>query len=340
MRISATIVKFSVFALVMLMVLFGLVAVFGKLRFQDRAEYSADFVNVSGLRSGQFVRIAGIEVGRVESVGVLENTLARVSFSLDKDVVVSGGTRAVVRYENLVGDRYLELLEGPGASAPLPAGAAIGLDHTSPALDLDALIGGFRPLFKALDPDQVNQLSAELISVLQGEGGTVANVLSRTAQLTGALADRDQLIGAVITNLNGLLATIDDRDEQFDSMVDNLQQLVRGITAQADPVADSLAHLGATSATVASLLDVTRPDISADVQQLGRVSTNIDNDRDYMDGLLSRLPHDYQRLSRLGLYGDFFNFYLCDLTLKVNGPNGDPTYIDVIGQRAGRCTAP
>ncbi|GGL13165.1 Mce family protein Mce3B [Nocardia jinanensis] len=332
--------KFVVFAVTMSFFLFAIVVVFGKLRFESRSDYSAIFDNVSGLKSGQFVRIAGVEVGRVDNVSVTDNTRARVDFSLDSDVALTVATRAEVRYENLVGDRYMELSEGAGATDPLSRGATIPADHTAPALDLDAVIGGFRPLFKALDPDQVNQFSAELIATLQGQGGTIAGILDHTAQLTSALADRDQLIGQVITNLNAVLGTVNDRNQQFDSLVDNLQLLISGISKQSQPVADALARIGSASGNIAALLDVTHADITSDVTQLGRVSGNIDADHDYVDGLLSRLPSDYARLSRLGLYGDFFSFYLCDVTLKVNGPNGDPNYIEIVGQRAGRCTPP
>ena len=63
-----------------------------------------------------------------------------------------------------------ELQEGAGGRKRLHPGDTIPLDRTSPALDLDALIGGFRPLFRALDPDQVNALSGQLIQALSGTG--------------------------------------------------------------------------------------------------------------------------------------------------------------------------
>jgi phospholipid/cholesterol/gamma-HCH transport system substrate-binding protein len=322
----------------MLFFMVGIIVVFGQLRFDKQTDYSAEFTSVSGLQSGEFVRIAGVEVGRVSSVAVADNARARVEFTLDQDVTLTRSTRAVVRYKNLVGDRYLELTEGVGSSSPLERGSTIPVERTTPALDLDALMGGFRPLFKALDPDSVNRLSGELIAVFQGQGGTIANVLTQIGELTNSLADRDQLIGSVITNLNTVLTTVNNHDGQFDSMIDNLSQLVSGIADRSDPVAASLEHVSRASGTVAGLLSATRPAITDDLAQLNRVSTNINNDGEWFEALLGRLPGDYQRLSRLGLYGDFFSFYLCDITLKVNGPDGNPVYIDLAGQRAGRCT--
>lgn len=132
-----------------------------------------------------------------------------------------------MRYENLIGDRYLSLEQGAGSVRTLQPGQTIPLTRTQPALDVDALIGGFRPLFRALDPDQVNALSGELLKVFQGQGGTIASVLAQTSALTTTLAGRDELIGQVITNLNTVLGTFSTRDREFGHGLDSLTQMVR-----------------------------------------------------------------------------------------------------------------
>ncbi|AWK76523.1 mammalian cell entry protein (plasmid) [Rhodococcus oxybenzonivorans] len=337
MKVGGSIIKFSVFALVMIVIAGGLVVVFGQMRFDSQNGYKAVFSNVSGLRTGEFVQIAGVEVGKVDKITIVDNTQAEVEFSLDREVSLMTSTRASVRWSNLIGDHYLELIEGTATAEPLPVGGTIPIENTSAALDLDALLGGFKPLFKALDPDQVNRLSSSLITVFQGQGGSIADVLNQTAQLTGALADRDQLIGSVITNFNTVLRTVDRHNEQFSQGIDNLQQLVSGLAQQSDPIANSLAHINDASATVASLLGQVRPNIVNDVHQLDRTATQINSDSEFLDSVLGRLPTIYQKLSRLGLYGDFFSFYICDATLKVNGPDGNPVLIPIVGQRAGRC---
>jgi phospholipid/cholesterol/gamma-HCH transport system substrate-binding protein len=64
----------------------------------------------------------------------------------------------------------------------------------------------------------------------------------------------------------------------------------------------------------------------------------VNSDTPNIDRLLTELPANYQRLSRLGLYGDFFTFYFCDLQLKVNGPDGNPVYIKFFAKPIGRCS--
>ncbi|MDT2008508.1 MCE family protein [Rhodococcus opacus] len=338
MKITGTITKFSLFALLMLAITASLVVIFGQVRFDSQTHYRAVFSNASGLRSGEFVRIAGVEVGKVKSIDIVDNTRAEVVFALDQNVRIYESTKAAVRWENLIGDHYLELIEGPGALVPLEENATIPAERTEPALDLDALLGGFKPLFKALDPDQVNRLSSSVITVFQGQGGSIADVLEQTAALTTTLADRDQLIGSVITNLTNVLHTVNEHDEQFSKGIDDLRQLVSGLAQQSDPIAGSLAHIDAAAATVAGLLGDARPILHDDITQTGRISTELLGQRDYLDHALQQIPKDYQKLSRLGLYGDFFSFYLCDVNLKVNGPNGDPVDINIVGQKSGRCT--
>jgi phospholipid/cholesterol/gamma-HCH transport system substrate-binding protein len=207
--------RLAVFLGVCLLGVFGLYAVFGQLRFGEKTHsYNAEFTNVTGLEKNDFVRIAGVEVGQVKKVAIQPDTTALVQFTADDSVVLTEGSRAVIRYDDLIGGRYLALEEGAGGTKKLNAGDTIPLARTSPALDLDALIGGFRPLFRALDPDQVNALSGQLIAALQGQGGTINSFLSQTAALTTTLADRDQLIGQVILNLNTVLGSLGDQSDQ------------------------------------------------------------------------------------------------------------------------------
>jgi phospholipid/cholesterol/gamma-HCH transport system substrate-binding protein len=316
---------------------FILVTVFGQFRFDQRASYSAMFSNVSGLKGGNFVRIAGVEVGKVKNLTLHKDGTVTVDFAVDKGLPLTEGTKAAVRYENLIGDRYLSLEDGPGSTRKLQPGRTIPLARTSPALDVDALIGGFRPLFRALDPDQVNALSGELLRVFQGQGGTISSVLSQTSALTSTLADRDKLISEVITNLNTALHTFAARENQFSQGLDNLSQLVDALAGRKTDITKGVAYINAAAASVADLLTVARQPIKDTVVQTDRVSGQIEADHDFVDDLVKTLPDAYQVLARNGLYGDYFGFYLCDAILKVNGKNGQPVFVKLVSQVTGRC---
>ncbi|WP_326549087.1 MCE family protein [Mycolicibacterium sp. ND9-15] len=319
--------------------MFVLVTVFGQIRFDSRATYSAVFTNVSGLKGGNFVRIAGVEVGKVKNMALHRDGTVTVEFAIDKGFALTEGTKAAVRYENLVGDRYLSLEQGVGSVRKLQPGQTIPLARTSPALDIDALLGGFRPLFRALDPDQVNALSGELLRVFQGQGGTIASVLAHTSTLTTTLAGRDELVGQVITNLNTVLGTFAARDDQFAEGLEKLSQLAEGLAARKSDIATGTAYLNAAAGSVAGLLTETRQPIKETVTQTDRFAGQVLADHEYVDDLLKTLPDAYQILARQGLYGDYFGFYLCDAILKANGKGGQPVFVKLVGQSTGRCAA-
>jgi phospholipid/cholesterol/gamma-HCH transport system substrate-binding protein len=337
-NLRGVIVRLAVFLAVCLLGVFGLYAVFGQLRFGEKAHsYKAEFTNVTGLEKNDFVRIAGVEVGQVKEVAIQPDTTALVEFTADDSVVLTEGSRAVIRYDDLIGGRYLALEEGAGGTKKLNAGDTIPLARTSPALDLDALIGGFRPLFRALDPDQVNALSGQLIAALQGQGGTINSFLSQTAALTTTLADRDQLIGQVIVNLNTVLGSLGDQSDQFAKAVDSLSELVKGLESRKQDISNGLAYTNAAAGSITDLLSQARPPFAKTIHETDRAAGIVVADHEYFDNLLNTLPDAYQVLARQGIYGDFFSFYLCDIALKLNGKGGQPVYVKVAGQSTGRC---
>jgi phospholipid/cholesterol/gamma-HCH transport system substrate-binding protein len=336
--LTGVIWRLAVFLSVCLFFTFAMFAVFAQLRFDPEQTYRATFSDVSGLESGQFVRIAGVEVGKVKTISVQRDDTALVEFSADDSVVLTEGSRAVVRYDDLIGGRYLALEEGAGGTKKLQPGAMIPISNTSPALDLDALIGGFRPLFRALDPDQVNALSGQLIEAFQGQGATISSFFAQTAALTNTLADRDQLIGQVIINLNTVLGSLGDQNTEFATAVDSLSQLVETSAGRKQDISNSVAYTNAAAGSIADLLAQARPPLQKVVHETDRTAGLVVADHDYVDNILKTLPDKYQTLGRLGLGGDFFSFYLCDLVLKLNGKGGQPVYVKMAGQDTGRCT--
>lgn len=336
-KLGGVIWRLGLFVMVCLLGTFVLLTLFAQLRFQKEATYRADFTSVSGLQAGDFVRIAGVEVGKVKNISLNQERLAVVEFTADESVVLTEGSQAAVRYDNPIGGRFMELREGTGSLKQLSPGQAISKDRTEPALDLDALVGGFRPLFRALDPDQVNLLTGQLIDAFQGQGATISSFLSQTAALTNTLADRDALIGQVIGNLDTVLGSMSKQSDQFAKAVDSLSELVDGLAERRTDISDAVAYTNAVSGSVADMLSQARPPLKTVVEQSDRVGSIVVADHEYFDNLLNTLPDAYQRLARQGLQGDFFSFYICDLILKVNGKGGQPVYVKLAGQSSGRC---
>ncbi|MGN6089980.1 MAG: MCE family protein [Actinomycetales bacterium] len=332
--------KLAVFAVVTLAATGLLATTIGAFAGGNTVSYRARFSDVTGVQPGDDVRIAGVRVGRVEDVKVAGDGHAEVGFSVERDRRIPRSAVVVIRYRNLVGQRYLAVTEGAGDSRPLPADGLIPLSQTRPALDLTVLFNGFKPLFAALSPQDVNKLSGEIISVLQGEGGNLESLLGHTASLTSALADRDQLVGDTIDNLNSVLGTLAARDDKLSDLVAQTQRFVSGLSADRQAIGDSLQGINDLAGATSDLLVQARQPLKQDVSSLGDLAATLDSSRNQkvLDSFLGFLPTKLERISRTATYGSWFNFYLCDVSGTVQLPTGTSLPVGGVKSQQGRCS--
>ena len=217
-----------------------LVATIGNLSFSGATTYKAVFADATGVNKGDDIRVAGVKVGTVKDVAITDRTRALITFSVDDSTSVTEATHATIKYRNLVGQRYIALTQEVGSSSKLSEGATIPIARTAPALDLTVLFNGFKPLFQALSPADINQLSYEIVQVFQGEGGTLESLLAHTASVTSTLADRDQVIGDLVDNLSEVLDHVADRDQQLNQLITTFRQFVGGLNSDRDAILGSL----------------------------------------------------------------------------------------------------
>ncbi|SCL27655.1 phospholipid/cholesterol/gamma-HCH transport system substrate-binding protein [Micromonospora pallida] len=336
-KTTAPLVKLVIFAVVTLLLTGMLAQTLGAFP-SAGVTYRARFTDVTGLLVGDDVRIAGVRVGRVKQISVVDDTIAEVAFTVTDDVPLATSVRAKIRYRNLVGQRYVALTEGPGDGRPLRENGLIPLAQTTPALDLTVLFNGFRPLFTALNPDDVNKLAYQIVQVLQGEGGTVASLLSNVASLTNTLANRDAVIGRVVTNLNSVLTTLATRDRNLDQTIGQLQKFVSGLAVDRKAIGESLVSIGELTTATAGLLGEVRPPLAADVRALDELAGTLDRNAAVIDATLGRLPGRYDALTRVASSGSWFNFYLCDFNGHVAVAGHAPIDTPTFSAPAARCS--
>jgi phospholipid/cholesterol/gamma-HCH transport system substrate-binding protein len=330
--------RFLVFAVVTLLATALLATTIGNYSFTKTQGYSAVFTDAVNLVHGDEVRMAGVRVGSISGVKLVDGDKALVKFSVDKDVSLTSTTLAVIRYRNLIGQRYLALVDGPSGGSALSAGATIPLERTSPALNLNALFNGFQPLLTALSPADVNKLSYELIQVLQGEGPAVDDLFQQVGSLTNTLADRDKLIGDVIDNLDAVLGPLNARDQNLSALIGNLQRMISGFADDRTAIGDSLTSINRVSDSTAQLLAQGRPALKNDIGQLATLTTKLDEpgSRQLIQHFLDYEPFKLQVASAITGYGAFQLFYLCSANFIL--PDGTQT--QPFFNKAKRCTNP
>jgi phospholipid/cholesterol/gamma-HCH transport system substrate-binding protein len=315
-------IRLGIFVVITTIATALLAVTIGNITFNATTKYRAVFTDVVGLNKGDDIRIAGVRVGQVDKIAIYQDKYAMVTFSVDTDQSVDTTTRATLRYRNLVGNRYIALTEGVGGGTRMKKNGIIDKDRTAPALDLSVLFNGFKPLFTALTPADVNQFAFEVIKVLQGEGGTIESLLARTASLTSTLADSDQVIGDLITNLTSTLQIVSQRQQNFSQLLVNLQQFITGLSQDINPILGSLGSINSLNTKTAGLLQQTRVPLKADLDKLRTTATTLDDTQAIWVKTLQFMPEKLQTMTRTAQYGSWFNFFLCGFDGNVTLPLG------------------
>jgi phospholipid/cholesterol/gamma-HCH transport system substrate-binding protein len=339
-RTTPSLIKLLVFVAVTVLATGTLAATIGNFRFGGSTTYHALFTDATGVMKGDDVRIAGVRVGEVKGVSVTRRhhrSLALVSFDVENDRPLAVSTQAQIRYRNLVGQRYIAVSEGAGSSRLLGSDDVLPLTQTRPALDLTVLFDGFKPLFAALNPHDVNAFAMEVIRTLQGEAGDVNSLLTHTASLTSSLADRDAVIGRTVDNLNAVLGTVDARGKQLSNLIVQLNRFVSGLSQDRQAIGASLTNIANLADATSSLVQQGRPAIRDDVKQLSTVAGTLSDNKKVVAGVLQRLPNKLTTITRTATYGSWFNFYLCDFEGRVTISN-TVTYSPNYHAAAARCS--
>ncbi|MFC7504602.1 MCE family protein [Nocardioides sp. CPCC 206347] len=335
-KFATTLTKSLVFAIATVLATLALAGTIRNSSSGPSDEYVALFTDATSLNKGDDVRMAGVKVGTVTDIEIANGRTARVTFTVSESAPLSEGSTAQLRFRNLVGQRYVAVQPAEVPGKRLAAGHVFDLDDTEPALDLTVLFNGFQPLFRLLDPEDVNELSGQIIAVFQGEGPTVEGLLSSTASLTSTLADRDQVIGDLITNLSSVLGVVEERSGQLDTTLVTLQQLVSGLAEDRETIGSTIDGMSDLSDSVAGLLQEGRAPLKGSIKALGDLSAVLADNEDVIAKFLRTLPTKLDRVGRLTSYGSWVNFYVCSIEGRIPLPEG---YYGDLGVQpvAGRC---
>lgn len=316
-RLVASVATFVVIAL--LLTVFVVISVLDLSR-RNGKEYHALFADAAGLRSGDDVTVAGLEVGKVTDVA-LRGKDVEVTFVVSGDHAVHTNTRTAVRYANLIGTRYLALL-GPESGKPaqrLSPGDTLPAAQSLPTVDLTAVFDGFQPLFDALDPEQVNDLSASIVAIFQGESGTVSHLVDQVGTITTHLAGRKQVISTVITSLADLLGSVNEQGDALSSMIDNFGTVVGDLHEQRDVLASTIDGLARFGEDAAALTRESTDAINEDIDGVAKASAVLTKSSADIVALMRDIPDLVDNLNRVMDSGSFVKVYLCNLDLRTTG---------------------
>jgi phospholipid/cholesterol/gamma-HCH transport system substrate-binding protein len=279
----------------------------------DTVPYSAMFSDVFGLREGDDVRMAGVRVGRVESVE-LAGDVAKVSFVVQSDQQVLGTTVASVTYQNIVGQRYLGLSLGNiGEPGPLAAGAVIPVERTDPSFDVGTLLNGYEPLFSVLNPRDADNLTKGVIQSLQGDEASITALVDQTSRLTDSFAGRDEELGEVITDLNAVVENLARHNDDLDEVITQTRGMVSTFDARRPELVASMGSMSRVMRQLSTISDEVYPSLNELVTREPGFAHHMVGIEPQLAFTGANLPLLLKGFARITNEGAYANAYACDL---------------------------
>ncbi|CCF65585.1 MCE family protein [Nocardia cyriacigeorgica] len=331
MKSGKALIGFSLFAVLAVVLTYTIWSTLQRSVSGDTHSYSATFSDVLGVRVGDDVRMAGVRVGRVDSIDFEDDYKARLEFRIQDRQRLTTTTKALVRYQNLIGQRYIALIPGEGDGTVLEPGSYIPLERTEPSFDVSALLSGFEPLFSVLQPDQVNSLSETLIQALQGDGVSLSALITQAAELATTFGARDEILGQVITNLSSVIAGLANRSKELETLITQARSLVEALYTEGESLKSSVDQVATSTDALVGLITQVKPDMArAQDMATSGVALLLLNGA-ALDQAAIELPNVLNGLARFTSYGAYANAYICRLDVSLWGVLLPPGLFSQVG---------
>ncbi|MEV0294265.1 MCE family protein [Nocardia sp. NPDC050710] len=320
MSVRKPLIGFSLFAVVSILVTVVVWNTLARTVDGDTNTYTATFSDVLGLREGDDVRMAGVRVGKIEKIRLDSKNDAEVTFIVQRDQTIYDDTKALVRYQNLIGQRYVALAPGKAASpAPLKNNASIPLERTEPSFDISALLNGFQPLFQVLQPEQVNRLSETFIQALQGDGVSLSAFITQAATLATDFQRRDAILSDVITNLSGVMSGLAKRGDELETLVTQTRSLIGGLYEQGQSLQQSTVQIADATGALVDMMGKVQPKLQTAQNSTSAALTLLLANGAKLDNAAVDLPAVLANAGRFSSEGTYANAYLCGLDVSLYG---------------------
>ncbi|NKY53772.1 MCE family protein [Nocardia vermiculata] len=320
MSIRKPLIGFGIFAIVSVLVTVVIWNTLARTVHGSTNTYSAVFTDVLGLREGDDVRMAGVRVGKVTGIDLEGQHEAKVQFIVQRDQSLFGNTKALVRYQNLIGQRYVALAPGDnGDNSQLRSGATIPVQRTEPSFDISGLLNGFQPLFETLKPEQVNNLSNTFIQALQGDGVSLSSFITQAAALAGDFQRRDAILSDVITNLSAVMSGLAKRGDDLETLVTQTRALIGGLYDQGQSLQASTVQIANATGSLVNMFGQVQPKLAQAQSSTSSALTMLIDNGAKLDQAAIDLPGILTNVGKFTQDGAFANAYVCSLDVSLYG---------------------
>ncbi|WP_431965498.1 MCE family protein [Nocardia sp. bgisy134] len=239
----------------------------------ETGSYTAEFTDVSGLKTGDDVRMFGVSVGKVAEIERAGNN-ARVTFTVQRDRPVYDASVIAIRYQSLTGQRYVDVRQPDRPGTPLPPGAAFGVSSTVPSFDITQLFNGLQPVIAEFSPGALNQFTESVLAVIEGNGSGIGPALDAIEKLSRYTSDRQAVIATIVANLHAISTQVGGRSPHLATLLEGIADVFSAFRVKLDGLLDFAAVAPSAMGPLNSLMETlgfteaSNPDLMTDLRLL------------------------------------------------------------------------
>lgn len=310
--------KLGAFTVFTIIVTFWLASVIGKLTpFTDNYQINAVFTDATGVLNGDYVKIAGVQIGKVVGFEVKEGE-AHVRLEIRADVDLPENAIADIKFLNLLGQRVVNILEPEEPSSEmLEPGDTIPVQNTRPALDLSVVFNNLRPLIQSTNPEEINTVARAVLEVFKGREGDLAAILGNVGELTSTLADRDQRLARLVDNLDEVTTVLNSQEGDIRTSLNEFTRFMESLVDLTPQLERTIDDLTVASDKFGSLIERNRVNLERDLADLATLLDIVNDNLGPLDRVAKNLKEVLMSTARSQGYGKWYNLYIVNFCPEV-----------------------
>ena len=283
--------------------------------------YSAQFSEAAGLRANDEVRVAGVKVGTVTSVG-LEGDHVRVKFRV-KHAFIGNQSTLAIKIKTLLGAKYLavdslgDAKQKPGQEIgpPCSTGVANPSCRTTSPYDIYPAFQQLTQTVGDINTKQLGQAFETLAATFQNTPESVREVLDGLSRLSHTVASRDAELSSLLSKARSVTGVLVSRDQQITKLLSDGNLLLDELTARREAIHELLQNTSLLTAQLEGLVSDNQATLKPALDQLHGVLQLLQDNQDSLDRGLAVLAPFYRVFANTLGNGRWFDTYIQNLSI-------------------------
>ena len=269
--------------------------------------YHAAFSEAGGLKANDEVRIAGVRVGKVESVE-LAGDHVRVTFRVDQGAEFGQETLAAIKVKTILGAMFLALQ--PAGDGQMDEGTEIPVERTSSPYDVVEAFTGLAETSEQIDTDQLAESLTTLADLSRNTPDEFQAALQGVSALSANVAAKNEQIGELLQNLDKVSTVLDERDEDIIALMEDADVLFRALVQRREAIHTLLVSTSRLSTELTALVRQSRADLKPALTHLESVVQVLNKNEDNLDNSLRLMAPFYRVFANTLGNGPWFDTYI------------------------------